>query len=78
MTGRSVPYIVCDDGSSPSCWSKSPEPHPMTVGQQGTTYPAIRAALRSQGWTRPSRVLDRCPACGRVDAPALRAEGGAR
>lgn len=78
MTGRSTPYIVCDDGASPSCWSKAPEPHPATIGQQGASYASIRAALRAQGWSRPGNLLDRCPSCGRVDAPALRAEGGQR
>ena len=78
MTGRSTPRIVCDDGASPSCWSKLPTEHPATVGAQGSSYASIRAALRAQGWTRPNGLLDRCPSCARVDAPALRAEGGQR
>lgn len=52
MTGRSTPFIVCDDGASPSCWSKAPEPHPATIGQQGASYASIRAALRAEGGQR--------------------------
>ena len=79
MTARVIPQIVCDDQASPSCWSAPGTPvAPSTIAVQGTHYAAIRARLREEGWTRPHGFLDRCPACGKVDAPALRAEGGRR
>lgn len=76
MTARSTPYVVCDYETAPTCWNRAPQRHPATIGQQGAKYDAIRAALRAQGWTRPTVGTDRCPACGHTDVAALRAGEG--
>lgn len=77
MTGRSIPYVVCDYEDTTTCWNHAPERHPATMGEVGTPYAEIRRVLRGQGWTRRG-PLDACPACTRTDAAALRAGEGAR